>query len=299
MIIYIVLAAVGILFVLWLWAIAPAVTEKTELKKLAKFDYAHRGLYSNENGIPENSLKAFALAAKSGFGIELDVQLTKDKEIVIHHDLDLARTCKIEKRIDQLTYKELCSYTLFGTEERIPLFADGLAVVCGGAPLIIEIKAYSPAEEICPLVWEALQHYEGAYCIESFDPRIVQWFRKHQPKVVRGQLMTHVESTKQLSAFSAFAGRNLLTNFLTRPHFEAYNFLYRKNISLQLAKNLLGMQEVSWTLRSPQQYQEAKKENAICIFEGFVPNEPELGGKKSVFQEARTTAASLIVMKDS
>ena len=39
--------------------------------------YAHRGLHGEE-GIPENSMAAFKKAKGSGYGIELDVQLTKD-----------------------------------------------------------------------------------------------------------------------------------------------------------------------------------------------------------------------------
>ena len=47
-------------------------------------DYAHRGLHGG--GVPENSLAAFELACKKGFGIELDVQLSRDGKVMVFHD---------------------------------------------------------------------------------------------------------------------------------------------------------------------------------------------------------------------
>ena len=73
--------------------------------------YAHRGFHGEE-GIPENSMAAFKKAKGSGYGIELDVQLTKDGVMVVHHDYDLKRTCGVNKKITDLTYRELCRYRL-------------------------------------------------------------------------------------------------------------------------------------------------------------------------------------------
>ncbi|WP_099204709.1 glycerophosphodiester phosphodiesterase family protein [Scatolibacter rhodanostii] len=292
------IAAICVIIAFWLWAIAPNVEHRGFLQKLAKFDYAHRGLHNNKNGIPENSLKAFRLAAESGFGIELDVQLTKDNQVVVHHDADLRKSGKVNKKISELTFAELQAFSLFNTEEQIPLFSETLKAVGSRVPIIVEIKAYNNPEIICPLVAKILQDYTGLYCIESFDPRIVRWFRQNRPNVVRGQLMGKLIPSNELSAFGAFAGMNMLTNFLTRPDFEAYDFIFRNNISLRLAKTLLGMQEVSWTLRNPEDYAIAKNDGAICIFEGFVPNQPQTDGKKSIFEEARTAAAALITVKN-
>ena len=53
--------------------------------------YAHRGFHGEE-GIPENSMAAFKKAKELGYGMELDVQLTKDNEIVVIHDERVDRT---------------------------------------------------------------------------------------------------------------------------------------------------------------------------------------------------------------
>ena len=69
-------------------------------------------------------MAAFKKAKGSGYGIELDVQLTKDGVMVVHHDYDLKRTCGVNKKIADLTYRELCRYRLMGTRERIPRFVE-------------------------------------------------------------------------------------------------------------------------------------------------------------------------------
>ena len=71
--------------------------------KLLDWRYAHRGLYDNENGVPENSLAAFRLAAENGFGAELDVHLTADGQLAVIHDSDLQRVCGQEGKVEELT----------------------------------------------------------------------------------------------------------------------------------------------------------------------------------------------------
>ena len=70
-----------------------------------------------------------------------------------------------------------------------------------------------------------------------------------------------------------FFNRLMVTNAFTRPHFEAYDFHLRHHPSLRLARRVFGMQEVSWTLRSLEEYQQAKEEGCLCIFEKFLPPE--------------------------
>lgn len=260
-------------FVVWLWLIAPG--KGADFTEFHKYDYAHRGLHDNENGVPENSELGARLAVENGFGIELDLQLTKDKQVVVHHDHSLKRSCGEDVLVSDLTLKELKERHLFGTDERVPLFTDFLKIVDGKTPLIIEFKGYGDPEELCPLAMEILKNYKGLYCIESFDPRIVAWFKKHHPEIVRGQLMHRMKPNDKLNGFQAWCATHMLTNYLTRPHFEAYDFHKRSIPSLAMARGLFGMQEVSWTIRKPEEYAPVKKLHNLCIFEGFVPAETE------------------------
>ena len=96
---------------------------------------AHRGLHSRDRSIPENSLSAFRQAAQEGYGIELDVRLSEDGKVVVFHDDTLDRVCGVHARVDELTWEELRSLRLCGTEERIPLFSDVLRSIGGAAKL--------------------------------------------------------------------------------------------------------------------------------------------------------------------
>lgn len=117
----ILLLVLALCVLLWLWAIAPQLP-RADFSAFLKYDYAHRGLHDKDNGVPENSLKAFSLAAVCGFGIELDLQLTKDNRVVVHHDDSILRTCGVDKRISQMTWEELSGYKLTGSQEGVPCF---------------------------------------------------------------------------------------------------------------------------------------------------------------------------------
>ena len=66
--------------------------------------YAHRGLHGR--GIPENSRAAFDLACQKGFGIELDVQLSRDGEVMVFHDYTLDRVVGREGKLCDLCAAE-------------------------------------------------------------------------------------------------------------------------------------------------------------------------------------------------
>ena len=164
--ILIVLIVVCLGFLAWLFCIAPA-SPRGDFAEMKKYDYAHRGLHEKDLSVPENSMAGFKAAVEAGYGIEFDLQLTKDKKVVVHHDRSLKRVCGADVSIGDLTYKELQQYRLQNTEERVPLFSDVLALVDGRTPLIIELKHYDDADLLCPLVWELLRNYKGPYCVES------------------------------------------------------------------------------------------------------------------------------------
>lgn len=69
--------------------------------------YAHRGLHSRQEGVPENSMAAFRKALQHGYGIELDVHLTKDGQLAVIHDKSLKRTAGVDAEVSDLTMEEL------------------------------------------------------------------------------------------------------------------------------------------------------------------------------------------------
>ncbi|MBQ5607603.1 MAG: glycerophosphodiester phosphodiesterase, partial [Oscillospiraceae bacterium] len=115
-------------------------------------------------------------------------------------------------------------------------------------------------------------NYNGAYCIESFDPRCITWLRKNRPQVIRGQLTENFfRSKSNLPWLLKFAMRHQLLNVFTRPDFVAYRFADRKTLSNFICRKIWGVQGVTWTIRSKEDFDTAVSEDWLPIFENFIP----------------------------
>ena len=256
----------------YLFASAPGFHKREKWQHLTGWDYAHRGLHDNEHGIPENSMAAFQRAVDKGYGIELDVHLTADNQLVVFHDDTLTRMCGINKKISGFLYSYLQQLRLLGTGEGIPLFKDVLALVDGKVPLIIELKVDGSNQNLlCPLVWQLLSGYKGSYCIESFHPFVLQWFKRHQPQVVRGQLSCNFFKENPRCDIVLFLMSNLMTNFFTHPDFIAYKYLDLKNPAVIYNRKLFRIMTVVWTIPGKPTYDRFKGKVDAMIFEGFEP----------------------------
>ena len=264
------LIAIVLLFVLYLLALSGR-TGHRGLRKLRGWGYAHRGLHGN--GVPENSMLAFRKALEGGYGIEFDVHLMKDGNLAIIHDSSLKRTAGADVLIEDLTGEDLENYRLEGTDEKIPLFSELLDLYAGKAPLIIELKAHGNHAELSKAVCDAMEGYKGVYCMESFDPRVVQWLRKNRPEIIRGQLAENFLKVKQnpLNIVIKFIMTNHLMNFLTMPDFVAYKFADRNTLGTRICRKFWKLQGVSWTIRSQEDYDTAVMEGWFPIFEYFTP----------------------------
>ena len=108
----VVIIILAVLAILYLLMIMPRLTNRRERKKFLSVYYAHRGLHDNETPAPENSMAAFRKAVDAGYGIELDVQVTKDKIPVVFHDFTLQRVCGQEGKVCDYTYEELQKFHL-------------------------------------------------------------------------------------------------------------------------------------------------------------------------------------------
>ena len=245
--------------------LAPGRVTKGQKAPFWGRNFAHRGLHSRDKTVPENSLKAFEMASSAGYGMELDVQLTRDGQVVVFHDDTLNRVCGVEGRVDDYTFSELQKFPLCGTEERIPLFSDVLNTVRGRGAIICELKTGPHNRELCKKTYELLAAYPGEVCVESFDPRIVAWFRFHAPELLRGQLAADESEYKDRGPVQAFILSHCLMNFLARPQFIAYK-LIRRPLTVRFAE-ALGAMRVAWTSHEPRN---EKGQDAV-IFEFYKP----------------------------
>lgn len=247
-----------------LFLLAPGTSSRRQREPFMGTNVAHRGLHSRDKSVPENSLEAFRLAAEAGYGIELDVQFSKDKQVVVFHDDTLDRVCGVHARVDELTYDELKELRLCGSDQTIPLFTEVLGVIRGRSPIICELKNGRNNRELCEKTYEIISGYRGDICVESFNPMIVAWFRFHAKDLLRGQLAqpTRFYDAETMSAPLAYALGHTLFNCLARPQFIAYRIGFRP-LSVRMSE-LIGAMRVGWTSHEPRN--EAGRDTVIFEF---------------------------------
>ena len=262
---------VAILALIYVFLISPRFSDGADMEMLS-CNYAHRGLWTKN--IPENSLSAFELAARRGVGIELDIQLSADGRVMVFHDDSLLRMCGIDKRVSDLSFSELRQLRLSGTKEVIPTLAEVLRLVDGRVPLLIEVKGELPDKRLCLSASNMLDRYRGAFCVESFSPMILAWFKRYRPSYARGQLVTGlIEKNKRRKYIISFLLTNMLTNFLSRPDFIAINSKKKRNISFLICTKAFHAQGFIWTVSDPHEHIAARKSGYFTIFEQFLPKE--------------------------
>lgn len=334
----------GLLAGVGAWAIAPRTlidARRNHVPQVPHGFYAHRGLHDVGSGLsvgtvaercayvdyarecairagygsedfagpvaPENSLAAFAAACEAGYGIELDIQLTRDGQVVVVHDADLKRVAGDPRRIKDLTYDELTHIPLFPAPARsgdakaelpagyefdktpddyyqhVPLFSDVLKVVAGRVPLIVEYKfdnySWSDADdELMEKGDELLQSYGGPYVIESFHPGAVRWYKEHRPEVNRGQLAEAVGFSWTKLNWREWICGMLGFNWMGRPDFVAYDWHGGESAQVRFVRKM-GATAVSWTVRSGAELERCDAFFDRHIFEAFIPDAIEKAGE--------------------
>lgn len=270
-----VIAVPGILTLSFLslcYCMMPEVSRKERMKEYEKQYIAHRGFHDNATACPENTMGAFNNAVEHGYGIEMDVQLTKDKIAVVVHDYDLLRIAGVDKKVSDCTYEELKKYPIFQTKETVPAFKDVLRRIEGRVPLIIELKVERKFRETCEAVARCLDYYHGTYCIESFSPLALWWYKHHRPGVIRGQLATN-QRREGLKTPWYIDGilTNCLLNGFSKPDFIAYNCRFSNTFPVAVLRKFYKCKLAAWTIKSQQELEKHKKIFDVFIFDSFSP----------------------------
>lgn len=246
---------------------------KQEYKWLTDVYVAHRGLFDNENDIPENSLPAFRRAVENNFAIETDVQMTADGVLVVFHDDTLRRMTGTEGKLCEMTFDELRKLRLLNTDCQIPTFQEFLEAA-NGVNLVVEIKTHANIGEVEQKTYDALKNYNGHYCIESFNPFIIRWFKMHAPEVVRGQLSCSFEETG-FSKLKKWLLRDLILCKWNGSQFIAYDATTLKG-NKAVNKFRKKVPIICWTIRSQSQYDELHDYFDNIIFDSFMPERNDL-----------------------
>ena len=255
--------AVLLLLVYLLVLVRP--TRKVTPDPVLLCDYAHRGLHGR--GIPENSLAAFDLACREGFGIELDVQLSSDGVVMVFHDHTLNRMTGVDKKLCELTAAELQTLALAESDQTIPTFEQVLALVDGRVPLLVELKGEDTNVDLCEKVAAQLSAYKGIYCLESFNPLLIGKIGEYLPNAYRGLLYTNVCRDKKKNSILNLLLTVMALNVIARPDFIAYNEKDRESFPVKLATSFYTTTKFVWTIRTEEGVEEAHRLGEYPIFE--------------------------------
>ncbi|WP_327093104.1 glycerophosphodiester phosphodiesterase family protein [Nonomuraea sp. NBC_01738] len=159
---------------------------------------AHRGA---SKSAPENTLAAFRAARSAGADLyELDVQQTKDQELVVIHDATLARTTNAEEvfpdrspwRVRDFTLAELRQLdagSWFGARyagEPIPTLSDVLRVMKGTPGLLLEVKRPAGAPGMAESLAALLPQAPPTTIIQSFDWQFIKSLHTRTERAVLG-----------------------------------------------------------------------------------------------------------------
>lgn len=174
----------------------------------------HRGKHNSN--IKENTIEAFKGAIEDGLGVELDVRLTKDFKVVVSHDSSLERVYGVCKKIENLSYEEICIIT----NNSVPLFSDVLKLINNKIGVMVEIKS-TRVGVLEEKVYEILKNYDGRFVIVCFNPFTLRYFRKKDKSIIRGQLSYSYYDSK-LSKIKRFMLSHLWLNVFSKPHFISY-----------------------------------------------------------------------------
>lgn len=268
LVLLIVIVVIFLFMALYLVMIRPSSRRTEETVRFAGTKFAHRGLH--DDTAAENTLEAFRKARDAGYGIELDVRLTKDRQVVVFHDDTLLRAAGRDVRVADLTYDDLSSVPLFGTDAHIPLFSVVLSELTD-TPLLVELKCETKDTFLAEKTAELLARYPGPYAIESFNPLQVSWFRKNRPDVLCGQLVQRHDLPKSQPVYIRFVLSHMLLNGVVRPDFLACNIADIRSPTFRICRLLYRPVLFGWTVRTAEDLETAAGIFDTIIFEKIRP----------------------------
>lgn len=236
---------------------------------------AHRALHDVADGRPENSRAAIRAAIEAGYGVEIDLQLSRDGRAMVFHDYDIGRLTGQKGPIRQKAAAELMQIGLLGGDEGVPSFAEVLDLVGGRAPLLVELKDQHGQMGVTDDALEQataadLEGYEGPLALMSFNPNMVGRMAELAPAWPRGIVTCGYE-----------AGDWPLLKQATRDHlreipdYEAAGCSFISHHAPDLGRDRVaelkagGAGVLCWTIRSPEAEAEAREVAQNITFEGY------------------------------
>jgi len=218
----------------------------------------HRGAKGYEQ---ENTFVSFQKALDMQVdGIELDVHLSADGEIIVIHDESIDRTTNGKGFVNALSLRELKAFRINGTYE-IPTLAAIFDLVNQDCFINIELKSYEATDKVVSLIEKYVTKKGWKYnrfLVSSFD-----WNALQQVAFLNDKIPIGVLTETDLDLALAFA--KFIQAKSIHPHFH----LLTKENTAQMQEK--GLQVFPWTINELEDIQKIKKFNVNGIITDF-PN---------------------------
>lgn len=235
---------------------------------------AHRGLHDAAAGVIENTASGFRAAIEAGYGIECDVQLSRDGEAMVHHDEGLSRLMQHSARVAELTAPELQQARYRHSADRMLTLGELCELIGGRVALAVEIKSRFDRDlRLTRRVAETLGKYNGPAAAMSFDPEVLRGLRRMAPHLPRGivaEWRYHHDEWKRIGRVGKLKLALLAHAPWSRPHFVAYQVRDLPSPAPSIAR-AFGLPLLTWTVRTPEDQRTATRWADQMIFEGFRP----------------------------
>jgi glycerophosphoryl diester phosphodiesterase len=241
---------------------------------------AHRALHDRAQGRIENSPAAIRAAVQAGYGIEIDLQLSRDGAAMVFHDETLDRLTAKTGPVTARTAADLARIPLKGSTETIPTLAEVLGLIDGKVPLLIEIKDQSlvmgpTGGRLEAATVEALKGYKGDVAVMSFNPAAIHHMARLAPHIPRG-ITTSAYDPKDWSPLPA----DICARLRAIPDYDDTGSSFISHEAADLARPRVaelkrqGAVVLCWTIRSAQAESEARKVADNVTFEGYASARP-------------------------
>jgi len=236
----------------------------------------HRALHDRKAGRVENSVKSIQAALDAGYGIEMDVQLTRDGHAIVFHDEALDRLTGETGPVRDRTRAELEAIPLTDDGGTIPALDTVLDMVAGKVPLLIEIKDQDGAmgPDVGPLeaaTCAALKDYEGDVALMSFNPHSVAACAALAPEIPRGIVTSSYEAASWPEVPAPV--RDVLRDI---PDYDRVGACFISHEASDLDRPRVaelkaqGARIFTWTIRSAQAEAAARRIVDNVTFEGYL-----------------------------
>lgn len=236
---------------------------------------AHRALHDRAARRPENSRAAVRAAVAAGYGIEIDLQLSRDGQAMVFHDETLDRLTAQTGALADRSAADLAAIALRDADDGIPTLPEVLALIGGRVPLLIEIKdqtlTMSPTDgRLEQATAAALAGYGGPVAVMSFNPHAIATMARLAPDLPRG-LTTSSYDPEDWAPLPA----DTCARLRAIPDYDRVGATFISHEWRDLARPRVaelaaqGAAVLCWTIRTPEQESDARRIAQNITFEGY------------------------------